>query len=276
MKAVVFVSGDSQEFDRYCKGRGLACSCTRESFSLKIGDDWVFVVKGFDKKDDCARVHFEKDVLLAFLRELENKMTAEVLSDTDGEKANLPVSDNRIVWDDIRLFVHWGGGYWADLEVLSRASLSACANGSNDNNFVKAVKSIFAVSSLRPKLIDVLANPICLPKNARELEKLIRRAECGCLSAYWTSCAVSGQMLPCKTNSDGFSVEFVKQHLYSMKRLTLESYLPIVKKDSWLESIRGLLMALDSVESKKVDTVDLSGSVHKFLCEMLDEEGHYV
>ena len=87
------------------------------------------------------------------------------------------------VEEDGFLFIHWGGGRGtvSDMEELARESLFNSAIWKEKlSNW-----GIYALSSRRPSLLDVLRNPIKLPNSIAEVYSLIEKAEGDSLSEFW-------------------------------------------------------------------------------------------
>lgn len=261
-ETVVFVSRDEDEFSRYRKGTNKEAE---NAFSLGMGSCVVCVVKAFPEKDLCVDRHFSDEDVREFLDVITERLK--------GVKDPVVGTDGRILSRNFRLFVHWGGGAWMDLESDARRGLNACSRWKTD--FGIQSRSAFAISSRRPELFDVQANPICLPQSEAALATLIRKAQYEVLSEFWTRCAVFGEMPPRDRDSAGIPDDLVEEFLRDMELSTLNSHLPSDQKKIRQERIRSLIETRKEVLQSKVP-VALSDGGRQFLYEILKKEGDCV
>ena len=252
---IVFISKDGEEFKRY-----VTCPLEdkRESelkdigfaYSIEGGQYEIIVLNGermCEKKILSESSFAQKDV-----PPFVNRFSSVLINDLNVKNYS----------DGGSAFIHWGGGRGTvtDVEELARESLE------RTECWRKAFPkwSVYALSSRRPSLLDVMRTPIPLPRTAIEVRDLIDKAEGDTLFDFWFRCVNELDEEDCAVRVRA------KKYMENLERKILESSLPEKDKGKHLDGVCEVICCLNGKRMSMTPKAKL------FISRFLGKEYRYV
>lgn len=231
---VVFISKSEEEFTRYHSSLIDYIKDIEYGFKYVIDQNkcTVIVLNGEGKKIKSAKKNLAESCFHSQYVDPFVKGFLNLLNDMGQE-----------VEEEGFIFIHWGGGRGtvSDMEELARECLI------NSDIWKKKLSNweIYALSSRRPSLLDVLRNPIKLPNSIAEVYSLIEKAEGDSLSEFWL---YSINELEYDSERLQKVKEKAKEYMNKTQRRILESSLVKREKEKYLDNIKEVINYLnDSV-----------------------------
>lgn len=177
---VVFISKDDEEFKRYD-------SCSLESKRESVDNGVGFIYSTADRDYDVVVLNGDKIAEKKALAEssFASKDVEPFVNNFSSRLTEMCGEDFNATCGGVA-FIHWGGGRGTvtDVEELAKESLG------RDESWNKIFHAweVYALSSRRPALLDVMRTPIQLPRSRSEVNALIDKAEGARLTDFWFRC----------------------------------------------------------------------------------------